>query len=151
MLASHMYYELRSAFMTTFIVYPTVVAIGVVIIGCVILKFVDWKSALTEPIVVASVVAAVTSGIVAIMTLASGAIASSNQKDAAIEQLRTTTLLSIIQQYASSQVPGRNENNQKQRMAILIQSGIVRDNEGSICMALIKEGCPIKVLKVSPP
>ena len=41
-----------------------------------------------------------------------------------------------------------NEYNQKQRMTILIQSGIIPDHDGRICMALIKEGCPIKVLKV---
>jgi hypothetical protein len=34
-----------------------------------------------------------------------------------------------------------------ERVTIAIQSGIIFDDDGSICMAFVKEGCPIKVLK----
>lgn len=119
-----------------------------------LLTRVDWSIKLAEPVVVASLVAALTTGTVtaisAVGTMVSGAILASNQKSAEIEKMKATILLSIVQQYNSSLVPQRNENNQKQRMTVLIQSGIIPDDDGSICMALIKEGCPIKVLKASP-
>ncbi len=119
-----------------------------------LLTRVDWSIKLAEPVVVASLVAALTTGTVtaisAVGTMVSGAILASNQKSAEIEKMKATILLSIVQQYDSSLVPQRNENNQKQRMTVLIQSGIIPDDDGSICMALIKEGCPIKVLKASP-
>ena len=112
---------------------------------------VDWRRKLEEPVIIAALVAAVVTGVVAVTnavaTMVSGAIAASNQKDAEIEKLRAATVLSVLQQYESSMVPARNEENQKQRMKILIQSGLIPDRNGSICMALIKEGCPIKVLK----
>lgn len=119
-----------------------------------LLTRVDWSIKLAEPVVVASLVAALTTGTVtaisAVGTMVSGAILASNQKSAEIEKMKATILLSIVQQYDLSLVPQRNENNQKQRMTVLIQSGIIPDDDGSICMALIKEGCPIKVLKASP-
>ena len=41
----------------------------------------------------------------------------------------------------------RNEGMRKERTTIAIQSGIISDDDGSICMAFVKDGCPIKVLK----
>ena len=89
-----------------------------------LLTRVDWQIKLAEPVVVASLVAAITTGSVAAIsavgTMVSGAILASNEKSAEIEKMKATVLLSIVQQYDSSLVPQRNENNQKQRMTVLI-------------------------------
>ena len=67
-----------------------------------------------------------------------------NQKDAEIEKLRATIVLSVLQQYEPTMVASGNERNQKQRMTMLIQSGIIPDHDGRICMAVIKRGALLR-------
>jgi hypothetical protein len=61
--------------------------------------------------------------------------------------MQATMLLAILQENEPSYVLGRNEAMRKERITIAIQSGLISDDDGSICMAFVKEGCPIKVLK----
>jgi hypothetical protein len=128
----------------------TITLIAVLSGGALILHQIDWKSRLATPSVLAAVVVAfATVAVAAIGALGgavSGWIVSSYQASSEIEKTKANVLLSIVQQYDASMVPTRNEEYQRRRMTILIQSGIVSDEKGSICMALIKEGCPIKVL-----
>lgn len=108
---------------------------------------VDWKAKLDSPTVIAALVAGSAALAVALTGAISGVISSHYQSAAEVEKTRMTVLLDILQHYDPSLVPDRNLENQKQRMKIMIQSGIVADESGSICMALIQDGCPIKVLK----
>jgi hypothetical protein len=125
--------------------------VALLVTGFWLLRHVDWKRKLNEPVVVSALVVAVSTVLVAaantVGTVVSSEIVAANERAAAIEKLRASTLLSVIQQYEPTMVPARNEANQKQRMRILIQAGIIPDEGGSICMALIGEGCPIEVLK----
>jgi zinc transporter ZupT len=113
----------------------------------VLLWKVDWKMRLTSPTVIASVVAASAAVAVAVTSAISGLISASYQSASEIEKTKANVLLSVLLHYDSSLVPDRNLQNERDRMKILIQSGIVSDDNGSICMALIKEGCPVQVLK----
>jgi hypothetical protein len=108
----------------------------------------DWGR--RDPVVVAAYVAGFTALVVAwtnaLGAVVSGSISTWGQKEAEIEKARSAALLSVILQYEPSEVPARNESTRKERITALIQSGIIADDGGSICMAMIKEGCPLKVL-----
>lgn len=129
------------------VVVTAVLAIGLT----AILRRVRWQEKLKDPIVVAAVVAAsATFAVAAVNTVGSvvsGSISASYQEKIEAEKLRANILLSVLQQYEQTLVPERNEANQKNRMKVLIQSGIVSDSDGSICKAIGIDGCPIKILK----
>jgi len=109
---------------------------------------VDWKTRLTSPTVVASLVAGSAAFAVALTGAISGVISASYQSKAEIEKMRSNVLLSIVQFYDPSK-PDQSLEIQKQRMKVMIESGIVPDENGSICLALeIQKPCPILVQKV---
>jgi hypothetical protein len=109
---------------------------------------VDWNPRLTSPTVVASLVAGSAAFAVALTGAVAGVISASYQSKTEIEKTRSNVLLNIVQHYDSSLVPERNLDNQRQRMKIMIESGIVADDRGSICLAFkIQEHCPIQVRK----
>jgi hypothetical protein len=101
----------------------------------------------SSPAVQAAIVGAFAAISVAIAGLITGWISAKYQSTAEVEKARGTLLLTTLLAYEPTQVPGRNEQNLKDRIKVLIQSGVMVDKEGSICMAVIKEGCPITVLK----
>jgi len=95
----------------------------------------------------AATVAAATGVLIASVTALSGQMSAYFQAEAAKEKVRADVLLPIVQEYESTLVPARNDENRRQRVTILIQSGVLADPDGSICMAVVKEGCPLAVLK----
>jgi hypothetical protein len=128
---------------------------AMIAIACVILIFVgarvrmiNWSTLnWSDPTVLAAIIGGSAALGVAIAGSISGSISASYQSAAEVEKTRGTLLVNILLAYEPSQVPGRNEQNLKDRITVLIQSGIMSDNDGSICMAIVKEGCPVKVLK----
>jgi hypothetical protein len=127
---------------------PIIVGLCLVLAAAVWLLWkVDWKTRLASPTVVTSLVAASAAVAVAVTGAISGLISAAYQSAAETEKTKADVLLSIVQGYDASLDPDKNLEYQKQRILILIQSGIVADDNGSICMALIKDNCPIKVLK----
>jgi hypothetical protein len=130
---------------TLSIVFLAFILIAAVIIW--LLRQVDWNTRLTEPTILAAIIAASAAVAVALSGAIGAVVAGWISASAERERTRATVLLGIVQQYEPSLVPQRNLDYQKTRTTILIQSGIISDDNRSICMALIKEGCPIKVLK----
>jgi hypothetical protein len=101
-----------------------------------------WNGLKTPP-----VTAAVLTAWVAIASLLFGWVTSCSQENLERQKLQSSILLGILQQYQPNMVPGRNEAMLKERVKVAIQSGMISDDDGRICMAFITEGCPIKILK----
>jgi hypothetical protein len=126
----------------------TLIVVGLVILAgeAWLLIRVDLKTRLAEPTVLAAVIAGGAALAVGISTalgaVVSGVISASYQKSAEIEKTRATVLLSIYNATYS-----RIEMHPDQKIRVLIQSGILPDDDGSICMAVIHQGCPLPVLK----
>lgn len=76
-----------------------------------------------------------------------GWVSSSTQARVELKKFQDTIVLNILQENEPSYVPARNEEMRKQRIRIAIESGIIADENGSICRAFVGEGCPIKVLR----
>ena len=103
----------------------------------------DW----TNSAVLAALVIGGSAVFGAAANLITSSISASYQSATEMKKLQATMLLAILQENEPSYVPGRNEAMRKERITIAIQSGIISDEDGSICMAFVKEGCPVKVLK----
>jgi hypothetical protein len=103
----------------------------------------DW----TNSAVLAALVIGGAAVFGAIANLVTTSISASYQSSAEMKKLQATMLLAILQENEPSYVPGRNEAMRKERITLALQFGLFSDDNGSICMAFVKEGCPIKVLK----
>lgn len=93
-----------------------------------------------RPAVFAAIVTAAATIGVAVAGAIGGTISSYFQTESAHSQLQTTILLEIL------------KGNQQQRAdeaRVMIQSGVLEDKDGAICMAFIGEGkgCPLKVVR----
>jgi hypothetical protein len=94
---------------------------------------------LRPPIFAAIVAAAATIG-VAIAGAIGGMISSYFQMQSDHSRLQTTILVEIMK---------GNEQQRTDEARLMIQSGVLEDKDGAICMAYIGEGkgCPLKVLR----
>jgi hypothetical protein len=131
----------------------TIVGVSALVAEIWALRQVNWQRRLTSPLVVSAVVAGGTTfavaAIGAVGSVVSSWISASSQRATDIEKSKANVVLSVVQQYDSSLAIGRNESNRRERIRILIQSGVIPDENGSICKAVMDkdEGCPIEVLK----
>jgi hypothetical protein len=101
-----------------------------------------------HPAVIAAVVVGAATVLAAIVNLITSWITLSYDTTFEQEKSKTTVLLGILQEYNPNMVSERNEQMMKDRIIIAIQSGLISDENGSVCLAFLKQGCPIKVLKV---
>jgi hypothetical protein len=106
------------------------------------------RAAFLRPTVLAAIVVALAAVFTALMSVLTNSITASYQSASDREKSKTAVLLSILQEYNTGMVPGRNEQMMKDRITIAIQSGLISDEDGSICLAFLKQGCPVKVLRV---
>ena len=130
--------------MMTVFVALTALAVGIIwLLARGKLRDSDW----TNSAVLAALVIGGSAVFGATANLVTNSISASYQSATEIKKMQATMLLAILQENEPSYVPGRNEAMRKERITIAIQSGLISDDDGSICMAFVKEGCPIKVLK----
>lgn len=98
------------------------------------------NSLIERPTVLAAVIAAAASLGVAMAGAIGGGISSYFQSQSDLARLKTTILLELVK---------KNDADAKKTAGVLIQSGVLPDADGAICMAFVGagEGCPIKVAK----
>jgi hypothetical protein len=101
-----------------------------------------------HPAVISALVVAAATVLAAIVSLITNWITLSYDTTFEQDKNKTTVLLGILQDYNPNMVPPRNEQMMKDRITIAIQSGLISDEDGSICLAFLKQGCPVKVLRV---
>jgi hypothetical protein len=97
----------------------------------------NWLGSAT---VRAAVVAGSAAVAVAVASAIGGWISASYQSASEKEKLQATILVDLVHSNDS----GRVEYTRR-----LIQSGILKDPDGSICMAFIGNACPLSVLQPS--
>ncbi len=97
------------------------------------------KALLGRPTVLAAVIAAGASIGVALAGVVIGSISAYYQRQSDSDKLRTTLIINISSQGEA----GRRADVAR----ALIESGVLPDQDGSICMAFVGKGCPLKVLK----
>jgi Kef-type K+ transport system membrane component KefB len=136
---------------TLIVCITIVVIVGVAIVEVWALRRVNWKQRLTNPVIVAAIVAGATTLAVTAFSAAgsivSSAISSSSQKATEIEKNKTNALLSIVLQYDPKVDDKTNDARRSQGVKYLIESGILADENGSICLTFINTGCPLQVKK----
>ena len=96
---------------------------------------------LEKPAVLAATIAAAASIGVALAGAIEGSISAYFQRQSATQKLRNQLVISIISHDYSTQTAYAN---------VLIQSGVLPDEDGGICRAFRhdkNEKCPLKVLK----
>lgn len=98
---------------------------------------------LERPAVVVALIGAVATLGVALASLISGAISGYFQRQSDIDKLKTTLVIGIANYNVNVNHVSRAEYTKK-----LIESGVLPDDDGAICMAFVGEGCPLKVLKI---
>jgi hypothetical protein len=105
-----------------------------------------WSNKLKSPAVVAAMITAMVLLSSAIVSATVGWKTSSDQASTERQKNQNTILLAILQEYDTNATPGRNAETRAERIKIGIQSRLISDDDGSICMAFIGSGCPIKVI-----
>jgi hypothetical protein len=95
-------------------------------------------SLLDRPSVAAATIAAAASIGIALASLIGGSISASFQQESDTEKLKTTVVIDIV---------NWPEAQRGSFAAQLIQSGVLPDKDGSICMAFVHKGCPLEILK----
>ena len=92
-----------------------------------------------RPTVLAAAIGAGASIGVAVAGVIGGSISAYYQRLSDTDKLRTSLVLNIASQGSAS---GRVEV-----ARALIESGVLPDPDGSICMAFVGMGCPLKIAK----
>jgi hypothetical protein len=91
-----------------------------------------------RPPVFAAIVAAAASIGVAIAGAIGGGISSYFQKESDHSRLQTTILVELMK---------RLDDQRQEDAKRMIQSGVLQDKDGAICMAFVGKDCPLKVLR----
>jgi hypothetical protein len=94
-----------------------------------------WMNSAT---VRASVVAAAAATGVAIAGLISGAVTAYFQQKSESEHLQSSILLEVVK--------ADDSKKRTDYATRLLEAGVLKDDNGAICRALVQQGCPIKVL-----
>lgn len=90
------------------------------------------------PVVVAIISAVAIVG-VSIAGAIGAAITAHSQQQTDIAKLKTTILLSLVLRI--------DDATRAEYARTLIQAGVLPDEDGAVCMAFVRKGCPLKVLK----
>ena len=131
--------------MWTMIIFIVVVCVAVAA-GIFLLRGRLRDSDWTNSAVLAALVIGGATVFGAIANLVTTSISASYQSSAEMKKLQATMLLNILEEN-SQYGPAQIEAMRKERIILALQSGLISDDNGSICMAFVKEGCPIKILK----
>jgi Na+/glutamate symporter len=91
-----------------------------------------------RPTIFAAIVAAAATIGVAVAGAIGGIISSYFQTESDHSKLQTTILVEIMK---------GNEQQRTDEARLMIQSGVLEDKHGAICMAFIGKDCPLKVLR----
>ncbi|HUI20825.1 MAG TPA: hypothetical protein VLZ74_07245 [Methylocella sp.] len=92
-----------------------------------------------QPTIFAAIVAAAATIGVAVAGAFGGMVSSYYQHQTSVAQLKANLLLDIVQ---------KDDTQRREYTRRLISSGVLEDNDGTICRALVSQGtgeCPIKV------
>jgi hypothetical protein len=102
----------------------------------------NLRKALERPAVLVGAMGAVSTLGVAIAGAVFGLVSSYIQSRSESEKLRSSILLEIVKPI---DMPGVDADGaRKVRVKLLIQSGILSDEDGRLCRTFVAENCPIK-------
>lgn len=106
-----------------------------------------WQKAhWNDPTVLAALIAGAAALGVAAAGAISGSISAAYQNAAEGEKDRGDLLIHALLAFDPHKTQQQNQDDLSQRVKILIQSGIIPDDNGSICRAFVGGNCPLKVL-----
>jgi hypothetical protein len=105
-------------------------------------KDVNWS----DPTVLAAIIAGSAGLGVAVAGAISGSISAAYQSAAEGEKNRGDLLNHALLAFDPHKTLEQNQDDLRQRVKVLIQSGVVPDDNGSICRAFVGGDCPLKIL-----
>ena len=104
----------------------------------------------SDPTILAAIIAGSAALGVAVAGAISGSISAAYQSAAAAEKNKGDLLVAALLKFNPQKSEPDNQKDLAQRVKILIQSGIIPDDSGSICRAFVKDflktDCPLTKL-----